>query len=64
MEIEKEIAAGGPKGRKPIYLGYWVLVTIIFLYDRTYLITKAGLPYFFVCSIVRIALLVASPGLI
>ena len=38
---------------------FWVLVTIIFLYDRTYLIVKAGLPSFFLCSVVRIGLLVA-----
>ncbi|HEY4336257.1 MAG TPA: histidine kinase [Puia sp.] len=38
---------------------YWVLVTIIFLYDRTYLIVKAGLPSFFLCSVLRIGLLIA-----
>lgn len=38
---------------------FWVLVTIIFLYDRTYLIVKAGLPSFFICSVVRIGLLIA-----
>lgn len=37
---------------------FWVLVTILFLYDRTYLIYKAGLPSFFLCSVVRIGLLV------
>src|SRR3569833_2995739 len=45
--------------RSWINLAYWVLVTIIFLYDRTYLITKAGLPNFILCSIVRISLLIA-----
>jgi two-component system, LytTR family, sensor kinase len=46
--------------RRPwIYLAYWVLVTLIFLYDRTYLIEKAGLPNFFLCSAVRVALLMA-----
>jgi len=45
--------------RSWIYLAYWVLVTIIFLYDRTYLITKAGLPNFLICSVVRITLLIA-----
>jgi len=46
--------------RRPwIYLAYWVLVTLIFLYDRTYLIEKAGLPNFFVCSAVRVTLLIA-----
>jgi len=60
MEKESGMISNGGRlvGSKWIYLGYWVLVTIIFLYDRRYLITKAGLPYFFVCSIVRIALLI------
>lgn len=38
---------------------FWVLVTVVFLYDRTYLIVKAGLPSFFLCSVVRIGLLIA-----
>ena len=42
-----------------IYLVYWIIVTAIFLYDRTYLIVKAGLPSFFMCSIVRMGLLIA-----
>ena len=61
MEVEYAIISSGRRRlvySKWIYFGYWVFVTIIFLYDRTYLITKAGLPYFFVCSIVRIALLI------
>jgi len=58
MEIENNGAKGHPASRNWIYLGYWLLVTIVFLYDRTYLITKAGLPYFFACSVVRIALLI------
>jgi len=37
---------------------FWVLVTIVFLYDRTYLIVKAGLPGFFLCSVLRIGLLI------
>jgi len=45
--------------RSWVYLSYWILVTIIFLYDRTYLIAKAGLPNFFICSVVRITLLIA-----
>ncbi|MGK6352188.1 sensor histidine kinase [Parapedobacter sp. DT-150] len=42
-----------------IYPTYWILVTLIFLYDRTYLIEKAGLPNFFICSVVRVSLLIA-----
>lgn len=59
MKIEKNTITQRSPGRKWIYSGFWVLVTIVFLYDRTYLITKAGLPYFLVCSIVRLALLIA-----
>ncbi|SEL26632.1 sensor histidine kinase [Parapedobacter koreensis] len=52
--------ANGFKGQgRWIYLGYWVMVTLIFLYDRTYLIEKAGLPNFFACVVVRVALLIA-----
>lgn len=58
MGSETDIANEIPANRRWIYLGYWILVTIVFLYDRTYLITKAGLPYFFACSVVRIALLI------
>ncbi len=44
--------------RQWIYLAYWILVTLIFLYDRTYLIQKAGLPNFFICVAVRVTLLI------
>ncbi|MDB5156617.1 MAG: signal transduction histidine kinase, LytS [Mucilaginibacter sp.] len=43
---------------KVIYWGFWVLITIIFLYDTRYLITKASLPYFLVCGAVRVSLIV------
>jgi sensor histidine kinase YesM len=59
LKMEKAIGEIAPSGRKRIYLGFWILVTLIFLYDRTYLITKAGLPYFLICAIVRISLLIA-----
>ncbi|PPK99591.1 sensor histidine kinase [Parapedobacter indicus] len=49
----------GLTARRPwIYVAYWGLVTLIFLYDRTYLIEKAGLPNFFICSAVRVTLLI------
>jgi sensor histidine kinase YesM len=43
---------------KGIHIAFWVIVTIIFLFDRTYLIYKMGLSNFIVCAIVRISLLV------
>lgn len=45
--------------RRYFYTAYWVMVTLIFLYDRTYLIQKAGLPNFFICALVRVSLLIA-----
>lgn len=56
VSLDTEI--GSTARRSWIYLAYWVLVTLIFLYDRTYLIEKAGLPNFFICSVVRVALLI------
>ena len=35
----------------------WVAITVLFLYERTYLIQKAGLPHFLVCTGVRVGLL-------
>lgn len=35
----------------------WVAITLLFLYERTYLIQKAGLPHFVQCVIVRVGLL-------
>ena len=47
------------KSRKDwIYLGFWILVTVVFLWDRKYLIQKLGLPNFFLCSIIRVGLLI------
>ncbi|WP_257667913.1 sensor histidine kinase [Parapedobacter tibetensis] len=57
--ISSNIRNGLAVKRPWIYLAYWVLVTLIFLYDRTYLIEKAGLPNFFICSAVRVTLLIA-----
>jgi two-component system LytT family sensor kinase len=47
-----------PARRSWINSIFWVLVTVVFLYDRTYLSVKAGLPGFFLCAVVRIGLLV------
>lgn len=40
-------------------LGFWLFITLLFLYERRYLIQKAGLPHFFACTAVRLALLMA-----
>lgn len=42
---------------KWIHIAFWVIVTIFFLCDRTYLIYKRGLPNFIECAVVRILLL-------
>lgn len=48
--------------RKPISftrssLLLWVAITLLFLYERMYLIQKAGLPHFVECVVVRVSLL-------
>ena len=40
-------------------LGFWLLVTLVFLYDRRYLVQKIGLPNFAACIAVRIGLLMS-----
>ena len=37
---------------------FWVVVTFVFLYERRYLIQKAGLGYFIECVAVRVSLIV------
>ncbi|RYC71979.1 sensor histidine kinase [Spirosoma sordidisoli] len=42
-----------------VHTAYWVLITGFFLYEKRYLIYKAGLPYFVACVVVRVVLLIA-----
>lgn len=35
----------------------WVAITVLFMYERTYLIQKAGLPHLLACVLVRVSLL-------
>jgi sensor histidine kinase YesM len=41
-----------------VHTAYWVLITGFFLYEKRYLIYKAGLPYFAACVVVRVVLLI------
>ncbi len=41
-----------------VHAAYWVLITGFFLYEKRYLIFKASLPYFLICVLVRIVLLI------
>lgn len=41
-----------------VHTAYWVLITGFFLYEKRYLIYKAGLPYFAACVTVRVVLLI------
>ncbi|GAB4019740.1 histidine kinase [Spirosoma migulaei] len=41
-----------------VHTAYWVLITGFFLYEKRYLIYKAGLPYFAACVLVRVGLLI------
>nr|WP_294942268.1 LytTR family DNA-binding domain-containing protein [uncultured Mucilaginibacter sp.] len=36
---------------------FWIIITLLFLYERRYLIDKAGLPSFLACVTVRVAML-------
>ena len=48
---QKQVAINWPA------LLLWVAITVLFLYERTYLIQKAGLPHFLACVGVRVSLL-------
>jgi hypothetical protein len=41
------------------HLFYWIIITVIFLTERTILIQKAGLGYFLQCAVVRLALIIS-----
>lgn len=45
------------KRMSPASLLVWAAITLLFLYERTYLIQKAGLPHLFLCVTVRVGLL-------
>jgi len=45
--------------KKLMELGFWIVVTLIFLYDRTYLIQKAGLGHFAECIFIRLSLIIS-----
>ena len=40
-----------------VHAAYWVVVTGFFLYEKRYLIVKANMPYFLVCVVGRVGLL-------
>ncbi|GAB3999679.1 histidine kinase [Spirosoma daeguense] len=42
-----------------VHTAYWILITGFFLYEKRYLLYKAGLPYFAACVIIRVVLLIA-----
>ncbi|MDO3627923.1 LytTR family DNA-binding domain-containing protein [Mucilaginibacter sp. BT774] len=44
--------------RKLLHLLFWVIITTVFLFERRYLIQKAGLGHFAECAIVRLALII------
>lgn len=51
-------------GGRPGFFGgasalLWLVITLLFLYERTYLIQKAGLPHFVACVVVRVGLLMS-----
>ncbi|MBS1500459.1 MAG: LytTR family transcriptional regulator [Bacteroidetes bacterium] len=48
-----------PLSKKLLHLLFWVIITAIFLYDRRYLILKAGLGHFAECTVVRLTLIIS-----
>jgi len=48
-----------PTVKKLLHLAFWIIITMIFLYDRRYLILKAGLGHFAECTVVRLALIIS-----
>jgi hypothetical protein len=45
--------------KKILHLLLWVVITLIFLFERRYLIHKAGLGHFAECTIVRLVLIIS-----
>ncbi len=41
-----------------VHAAYWILITGFFIYEKRYLIYKASMPYFVICVIGRISLLI------
>jgi len=48
-----------PSAKKLLYLGFFIIITLIFLYDRRYLVQKAGLGHFAECTVVRLTLIIS-----
>ncbi|HTD99117.1 MAG TPA: LytTR family DNA-binding domain-containing protein [Mucilaginibacter sp.] len=48
-----------PSTKKLLHLLFWVVITMVYLYDRRYLIQKAGLGHFAECTIVRLTLIIS-----
>jgi hypothetical protein len=48
-----------PATKKLLHLLFWVVITMVFLFDRRYLIQKAGLGHFAECTIVRLTLIIS-----
>ena len=48
-----------PATKKTLHLLFWILITLVYLFDRRYLIQKAGLGHFAECTIVRLTLIIS-----
>src|SRR5690606_601553 len=42
-----------------VHAAYWIMITAFFIYEKKYMIVKAGLPSFVTCISVRLLLLIA-----
>lgn len=48
-----------PLAKKLLHLLFWVVITMVFLFDRRFLIQKAGLGHFAECTVVRLSLIIS-----
>jgi hypothetical protein len=48
-----------PLAKKLLHLFFWIVITLVFLFDRRYLIQKAGLGHFAECVVVRLSLIIS-----
>jgi LytTr DNA-binding domain len=45
--------------KRLLYLGFWIIITLIFLFDRKYLLHKVHLGHFVECLVVRVGLIMS-----
>src|SRR5476649_1422425 len=59
QSYKKSMRTKWPAEKQLLNLGFWTVVTVIFLYDRTYLLQKVSLGHFAECITVRLFLIIS-----